>query len=73
VHNADRPGTPQTKFKARLTQTRFIYLFFGLFNVCVNRSDYIATNEKLINELERILKEAVVANVRYCPSICLRD
>jgi hypothetical protein len=36
-------------------------------------SDYIASNERMIvnNELERMWKEAVVAQLRYYPGICL--
>jgi hypothetical protein len=33
--------------------------------------DYIASNGRMINELKRIWKEAVVAKSRYCPSIHL--
>jgi hypothetical protein len=35
----------------------------GLFNDAVNRSDYIASNDRMVlfNELERMWKEVVVA------------
>jgi hypothetical protein len=38
-----------------------IYLFVcGLFNNAVSSSDYIASNNMMVNELERIWKEAVM-------------
>jgi hypothetical protein len=40
----------------------FICLFIcDLFNNCVSSSDYIASNNRTINELEGMWKEAVVA------------
>jgi hypothetical protein len=37
-----------------------MYLFCGLFNDSVSISDYIASNGRIIDELERIWKEAAV-------------
>jgi hypothetical protein len=39
----------------------FIYLFIcGLFNDAVSNSDYIVSDDRVVNELDRIWKEAVM-------------
>jgi hypothetical protein len=41
-----------------------VYLFLfvcGLFNDAVSSSDYVASNDRMINELEWIWKDAIVA------------
>jgi hypothetical protein len=48
---------------------RFIY---GLFNDAVSSSDYIQSNDRAINELEAMGKEASVACVRDYIGICLQ-
>jgi hypothetical protein len=47
-----------------------IYLSIcGLFNDASNRSDYIASNNRMTNELEIRGKNLVCPNYWYCPGI----
>jgi hypothetical protein len=51
-------------------RTRYVCIFVELFHNAV--SSYIASNDRMIDELERIRKEAVVAQSKYPPRIWLQ-
>jgi hypothetical protein len=42
-------------------ENRVLFIYLQLFNDAVSSSDYIASNDTMINKLERMPKEAVVA------------
>jgi hypothetical protein len=46
--------------------------FLGLFYDAISRLDYVARSGRIMDELERILKEAAVASSRYYPRTCLK-
>jgi hypothetical protein len=48
---------------------RFLFIY-GLFNDDASSLDYTAANDRMDNKLKRILKEAVVAYLRYYAGIC---
>jgi hypothetical protein len=45
----------------------------GLFNDAVCSSDYIASNDRTVNKIERIRKEAAVAYSESFPGIVLEE
>jgi hypothetical protein len=49
----------------------FVCLIYDLFNAAVFSSDYTASNDGMINELENVWKEAVVAYLKYYTDIFL--
>jgi hypothetical protein len=55
-------STRHTGLEVHLFQThsRAILFICFLFNDAVNSSDYIVSDDRMINELERMWKEAVV-------------
>jgi hypothetical protein len=67
-HQIHRTGTKEV---SQLSLYLFIY---GSFNNVVSIFDYTASNDTMIsdNELEGMWKEAIMANLRYYLSICLK-
>jgi hypothetical protein len=50
----------------------FIQLFtYDLFKTAVTSSDYIASNDRMINKLEGLWKDAIEPNLRYYSGICV--
>jgi hypothetical protein len=48
------------------------YFICSLFNDTVSSSDYIVSNDMMINELERMCKGSGHGSLRYYPIICLK-